>query len=428
MSVDSGRQPPTSETGRCLNGVVSEDHSLRIPGASTRGDHDRVARLGGPTAVECDDVVAGVDERCTEFVGETTTTRRIETLIEWKERVTTIEDTTYGVDEFRSGRHVDRHQVRHESTLRVSIRPGSSIVISRHRIDDEYSHDVNRWIVGARPRTLPAAAVPVGLGAVVAVGETQASWASVPMAAVVALALQVGVNYANDYSDGVRGTDDDRVGPLRLVASGLATPSAVKRAALAAFAVAALAGLILAASTTWWLVVVGAASISAGWFYTGGPKPYGYAGFGELFVFVFFGLVATVGTTYVVLERLPSETWWLGASTGALSCALLVTNNLRDVPTDKMVGKNTLAVRLGVERTRRFFVFLIAASFGSLIVASLSRPEFLFGLFALPLGASPIRSVVAGATGPRLIPVLVGTGRLQLAVGALVVAAGIVLG
>ena len=301
-------------------------------------------------------------------------------------------------------------------------------MISRRRIGDQYSLDVNRWIVGARPKTLPAAAVPVGLGAVVAVGEGHATWGAVPVAAVVALALQVGVNYANDYSDGVRGTDDVRVGPQRLVASGLAAPAAVKRAALTAFGAAAVAGLVLAVSTTWWLVPVGAVSILAGWFYTGGPKPYGYAGFGELFVFIFFGLVATVGTTYVVLERLPSETWWLGASTGALSCALLVTNNLRDVPTDQMVGKNTLAVRLGVEGTRRFFVFLIAASFGSLIMASLARPEFLVGLFALPLCASPIRAVVAGAEGARLIPVLAGTGRLQLALGVLVVAAGIVLG
>ncbi|MEY2996402.1 MAG: 1,4-dihydroxy-2-naphthoate octaprenyltransferase [Actinomycetota bacterium] len=287
---------------------------------------------------------------------------------------------------------------------------------------------MNRWIVGSRPRTLPAAIVPVALGAVVAVGEGGAVWTSVPLAAVVALALQVGVNYANDYSDGVRGTDDERVGPVRLVASGLATARAVKVAAIGSFGVAAAVGLVLAAMTTWWLLVIGAACILAGWFYTGGPRPYGYAGFGEVFVFVFFGLVATAGTTYVVLERLPAASWWLGTSTGALSCALLVTNNLRDVPTDRLVGKNTLAVRLGVERTRILYVALIAVSFVTLIVAGVDRPEFLVGLLAVPLAVRPVRDVLAGASGRELVPILGGTGRIQLVVGVLVVASTIVLG
>lgn len=270
--------------------------------------------------------------------------------------------------------------------------------------------------------------MPVALGAVVAVGEGGAVWTSVPLAAVVALALQVGVNYANDYSDGVRGTDDERVGPVRLVASGLATARAVKVAAIGSFGVAAAVGLVLAAMTTWWLLVIGAASILAGWFYTGGPRPYGYAGFGEVFVFVFFGLVATAGTTYVVLERLPAASWWLGTSTGALSCALLVTNNLRDVPTDRLVGKNTLAVRLGVERTRILYVALIAVSFVTLIVAGVDRPEFLVGLLAVPLAVRPVRDVLAGASGRELVPILGGTGRIQLVVGVLVVASTIVLG
>lgn len=287
---------------------------------------------------------------------------------------------------------------------------------------------MNRWIVGSRPRTLPAAIVPVALGAVVAVGEGGAVWMSVPLAAVVALALQVGVNYANDYSDGVRGTDDERVGPVRLVASGLATARAVKVAAIGSFGVAAAVGLVLAAMTTWWLLVIGAACILAGWFYTGGPRPYGYAGFGEVFVFVFFGLVATAGTTYVVLERLPAASWWLGTSTGALSCALLVTNNLRDVPTDRLVGKNTLAVRLGVERTRILYVALIAVSFVTLIVAGVDRPEFLVGLLAVPLAVRPVRDVLAGASDRELVPILGGTGRIQLVVGVLVVASTIVLG
>lgn len=286
---------------------------------------------------------------------------------------------------------------------------------------------MNRWIVGARPRTLPAAMVPVGLGSVVAVGEGGATWWSVPMAAVVALALQIGVNYANDYSDGVRGVDDSRVGPLRLVGSGLASARSVKTAAFTAFAVAASAGLVLAASTSWWLLAVGAASILAGWFYTGGKHPYGYSGFGEVFVFVFFGLVATVGTTYVVIERLPAESWWLGVATGGLSCALLVTNNLRDIPTDRTANKRTLAVRLGDERTRTLYVTLVGVSFAALVVASLDRPELLVGLLALPLAVSPVRSVKGGADGRSLVAVLESTGRLQLALGVLVVSSCIVL-
>lgn len=292
----------------------------------------------------------------------------------------------------------------------------------------EYPDAVNRWIVGSRPRTLPAAVVPVALGAVVAVGEGGAAWERVPLAGIVALALQIGVNYANDYSDGVRGVDDDRVGPLRLVGSGLASARSVKVAAFSSFGIAALVGLVLAASTSWWLLVVGAASILAGWFYTGGPRPYGYAGFGEVFVFVFFGLVATVGTTYVVLERLPATTWWLGTSTGALSCALLVTNNLRDVPTDRVAGKNTLAVRLGVERTRVFFVSLIVVSFAALVAAGPSRPEVLFGLLASPLAVGSVQAIRAGASGRDLVPVLSATGRLQLVVGVLVVLGVVVVG
>lgn len=286
---------------------------------------------------------------------------------------------------------------------------------------------MNRWIVGARVRTLPAALVPVGLGSGVAVGEGAASWWAVPLAAVVALALQVGVNYANDYSDGIRGVDDDRVGPVRLVGSGLASARSVKIAAVLAFFVAAVAGLVLAIATTWWLIVVGAASILAGWFYTGGPRPYGYAGFGEIFVFVFFGLVATVGTTFVVLERFPAATWWLGVATGAMSCALLVTNNLRDIPSDRESGKRTLAVRLGDSRTRGLFVALLVVGFTSLMVAGVSRPEVLVGLVAIPLAVGPIRTVGSGAIGRDLVAVLEGTGRLQLVFGCLTTGALIAL-
>ena len=279
---------------------------------------------------------------------------------------------------------------------------------------------MNRWIVGARPRTLPAAVVPVALGAAVGVGEHGARWWTVPFAAVVSLALQVGVNYANDYSDGVRGTDDVRVGPVRLVAGGLASASAVKRAAFAAFGVAAAAGLVLAATTSWWLIAVGVVSVLAAWGYTGGPNPYGYLGLGEVFVFVFFGLVATAGTTYVLLERLPALAWVLGAGAGGLACSLLVVNNLRDIPTDREVGKRTLAVRLGDARTRLLYTGLVVLAFAGVAVAAAWRPLALLGLLALVAAVPPVRVIRRGAVGRELIAVLGGTGRLQLVYGALV--------
>ena len=280
----------------------------------------------------------------------------------------------------------------------------------------------SRWRVyflGARPRTLPAAVVPVALGAGAAVGDRDVTWWRVGVALIVSLALQVGVNYANDYSDGVRGTDDQRVGPLRLVAAGLASPAAVKRAAVVALAVAALAGLLLAATTSWWLLAVGAASIAAAWCYTGGPRPYGYAGFGEVFVFVFFGLVATAGTTYVAIERITALSLVVGAAAGCLACALLVVNNLRDIPTDAVAGKRTLAVRLGDERTRRLYEALVAFAFVLLVVAAAWRPWTLLALVAITFAVAPVQAVRSGAAGPALIAVLAATGKLQLAVGAL---------
>jgi 1,4-dihydroxy-2-naphthoate octaprenyltransferase len=291
------------------------------------------------------------------------------------------------------------------------------------------SQTPNRWLLGARPRTLPAAVVPVAVGAACAVGASADGivWWRVGGALVVSLALQVGVNYANDYSDGVRGTDDVRVGPVRLVASGLASPSAVKRAALVAFAVAAAVGLVLASTTSWWLLVVGAASLLAGWGYTGGPRPYGYLGLGEVFVFVFFGLVATAGTTYVAVERVTGLALVAGAGVGALACALLVVNNLRDIPTDREVGKRTLAVRLGDARTRWFYVLLVAGAFAAVAVSALWRPPALLGLLAAPLAVPPVRMVRAGAAGRDLIAVLGATGRLQLAYG-LVLSVGLALG
>jgi len=261
----------------------------------------------------------------------------------------------------------------------------------------------------------------VAVGAAAAVGEpADIVWWRVVAALVVSLALQVGVNYANDYSDGVRGTDDVRVGPTRLVAGGLATPVSVKRAAMIAFGIAAAFGLAIALSTSLWLLAVGAAAIAAGWFYTGGPRPYGFMGLGEVFVFVFFGLVATAGTTYAAVESVTALSLVMGAAVGSLACALLVINNLRDIPTDREVGKRTLAVRLGDRRTRWFYVVLIAAAFVLCGIAAIWRTPVVIAALALPLAVAPVRSVLGGASGPTLIPVLGATGRLQLAWGLLV--------
>ena len=245
-------------------------------------------------------------------------------------------------------------------------------------------------------------------------------WWRVAPALVVSLSLQVGVNYANDYSDGVRGTDAVRVGPVRLVGSGLASPSSVKKAALAAFGVAAVAGLALAAVTSWWLLVVGAAALLAGWGYTGGPKPYGYLGLGEVFVFTFFGLVATAGTTFVVCERISAVAWLAGCAAGFLACALLVVNNLRDIPTDRDVGKRTLAVRLGDARTRWLYVGLLGAAWALLVViAVVDRPLALLGLVGVAVSVPAVRAIRGGAKGAGLIPVLGATGKVQLLTGLL---------
>ena len=286
---------------------------------------------------------------------------------------------------------------------------------------------MNRWLIGARPRTLPAAVVPVALGAAGAAGEPGSVWWRVAPALLVSLALQVGVNYANDYSDGVRGTDAVRVGPIRLVAGGLASPGEVKRAALLAFGAAAVAGLLLASVTSWWLLAVGAAALLAGWGYTGGPKPYGYLGLGEVFVFTFFGLVATGGTTYVVCERITAVAWLAGCAAGCLACALLVVNNLRDIPTDGVVGKRTLAVRLGDGRTRWFYVGLLATAMVLVVAIALAgRPLAAIGLTGVIVSVPAVRAVRGGAKGAGLIPVLGATGKVQLVTG-LLAAAGIAL-
>ena len=277
--------------------------------------------------------------------------------------------------------------------------------------------DPREWLAGTRPRTLPAAVVPVLIGSGVALGYGRFSWWRALLALAVALALQVGVNFANDYSDGIRGSDERRVGPVRLVAAGLAPPRQVLVAALGCFLVAGVAGLALAAVTSWWLVAVGAVCIAAAWFYTGGPKPYGYSGLGEVFVFLCFGVVAVAGTAYVQMKALS----WLGLAAsvpaGLLACALLMVNNLRDIGTDTVAGKRTLAVMLGDARSRAGYVLTLLAPFGIAALLAFFRPFTLLTVLALPLARLPVRSVRAGASGPALIRALGQTGRLQLAFG-----------
>jgi 1,4-dihydroxy-2-naphthoate polyprenyltransferase len=279
------------------------------------------------------------------------------------------------------------------------------------------------WFEGARSRTLPAAVAPVaaGTGAAGAIDALCPSRAL--LALLVAVALQVGVNYANDYSDGVRGTDAERTGPLRLVGSGLASPGAVRAAALVAFGVAAVTGLVLAAMTTWWLLLVGAAAIVAAWFYTGGSRPYGYRGLGEVSVFVFFGLVATTGTTYVQAERVTTTSVLLGVGCGAFACAILVANNLRDLDGDQRVGKVTLAVRLGDRRTRWVYVALMATPYVVLVPIAVIYPAALAAVVTVAPAAWTARRVLRGARGPDLVAVLKATGLVLLAYGVLLLVA-----
>jgi 1,4-dihydroxy-2-naphthoate octaprenyltransferase len=276
-----------------------------------------------------------------------------------------------------------------------------------------------QWVAGARPRTLPAAVAPVlvGSGAAAALDGFRPGPALLAM--VVALALQVAVNYANDYSDGRRGTDTDRVGPMRLVGSGAAPARQVLVAACLAFAVAAVAGLGLAALSSWWLVAVGAVCIAAAWAYTGGPVPYGYRALGEVFVFVFFGPVAVVGTTYVQTRSLEGLAVAVSVPIGLLIVAILVVNNLRDIEGDALAGKRTLAVLLGDRRTRLLFVGLFLVAFAVVAAVGVHRPWALLGLLAVPLAVPPARTVLSGERGPALISALAGTGVLTLATGVL---------
>lgn len=284
------------------------------------------------------------------------------------------------------------------------------------------------WIEGARLRTLPAAIAPVLAGTAVAVAEGSPHPLRAGLALVVALALQVGVNFANDYSDGVRGTDDDRVGPMRLVGSRAATPGAVKGAAFGSFGVAGVAGLVLVVLTAqWWLLAVGIACVVAAWYYTGGRRPYGYAGLGEAFVFVFFGLVATVGTTYVQTLTGPPAAWAAGVFTGSLASAVLVTNNLRDRAGDERAGKRTLAVRLGERGTRGLYVGLtVLGALGVIACAAWSTGWMLVGLVGFGFLVRPVVAVLQGAQGRALIPILKATGIAELACAILMLVGAVV--
>ena len=276
----------------------------------------------------------------------------------------------------------------------------------------------NLWIQGARPKTLPAAIAPVVVGSACAHLESsmQNNWLNSVFALIVSLALQVAVNFANDYSDGIRGTDKDRVGPLRLVGSGAKKPADVKKATFLAFGVAAVFGFVLAATTSWWLLLVGVLCFLAGWFYTGGKHPYGYLGFGEVFVFIFFGVVATMGTTLVINQQLTLVSFLASVVVGCLACALLAVNNLRDIVGDATSNKRTLAVRIGESGARKFYILLFIVAGCAVVSIALLHPAAMIAMLGLPAAIKPIRCVYSGATGADLINVLVMTGRVQILV------------
>jgi len=274
---------------------------------------------------------------------------------------------------------------------------------------------VNKWIAGARPRTLPAALAPVVVATSLEhMSSRPINWLNAGLALSVSLLLQIGVNYSNDYSDGIRGTDENRVGPVRLVATGLATAAAVKRAAYLTFAAAAIVGLYLSSRTSWWLVLVGAVAIIAAWTYTGGKSPYGYKGFGEVSVFLFFGLVATMGSYFVQSGRLTWKSFVVALPMGALSCAILAINNLRDLPKDAGVGKKTLAVRLGDRGARLMFVGLLLLAHIAAGIAAIITTRAFITIVLIPQTYLISGEVLKGAKGRDLIPILGRVGKLQL--------------
>ena len=274
---------------------------------------------------------------------------------------------------------------------------------------------MNKWILGARPRTLPAAIAPVIVATALAGSDW--NWFRAALALKVGVWLQIGVNYANDYSDGVKGSDDNRIGPTRLVASGLATAAQVKRAAFISFGIASIAGIWLSLLSSPWLIVVGVAAIAAAWGYTGGKNPYGYSGLGEVSVFIFFGLTATVGTYFAQTGQITALSVLCAVPMGSLACAILAVNNIRDRAQDELVGKRTLAVRLGDSKARKSFVVLLAIAHISALATLV--PGSLLTLAVLPLTISISRAVMSGASGPSLISLLGKTGKLQMFFGAL---------
>ncbi|HEY4004133.1 MAG TPA: 1,4-dihydroxy-2-naphthoate polyprenyltransferase [Pseudonocardia sp.] len=275
---------------------------------------------------------------------------------------------------------------------------------------------VEQWVQGARPRTLPNAVAPVLVGTGAAVGAGAARPVCALLALLVAVSMVIGVNYANDYSDGTRGTDENRVGPLRLVGSGAAEPAAVRAAAFGWLGLGSLAGLTLVILTrNWWLLAVGVACVLGAWFYTGGRKPYGYAGLGELAVFVFFGPVAVLGTAYVQSGPPSLLAVLCAAGVGLLSCSVLVANNLRDIESDTQSGKRTLAVLLGDRNTRRLYAALVVVPLLVSLLGAVFAPWLLLGLLAAPLGLSPVRRVLGGVGGRQLIAVLGASGMVMLA-------------
>ena len=279
---------------------------------------------------------------------------------------------------------------------------------------------MNKWLIGARIKTLPAAISPVLIGTSYA---EQINWINAALALIVALFLQIAVNYANDYSDGIKGADQNRIGPIRLVASGLASAVAVRNAAYISFLIAAIAGSILSFNISMWLFIIGGISILAAWGYTGGKKPYGYIGFGELSVFVFFGLVATIGSYYIQSEELNWQIFLLSIPVGCLSCAVLVINNLRDLSNDKLVGKRTLAVLLGDKKTRNFYIVLLVISQLVSISAAVIDIKMLFTLICIPMAVNVIKKIATGVEGIELIPILGKTARLQLLLAVITAAA-----
>ncbi len=275
------------------------------------------------------------------------------------------------------------------------------------------------WYEGARPKTLGVATACVIVGTAAGSLDGPINWWRAIAAFVVALALQVGVNYANDYSDGVRGTDANRRGPVRLTATGLATPAAVRNAAIISFGVAAVVGFALSLVVNPWLLLIGAAAILAAATYTGGPKPYGYSGLGEVMVLVFFGFVGTLGSAYVQHETIPAVTWLAALAVGLPACGILLTNNIRDIPTDTASGKRTLAVRIGAQRARALYGACLGGAILAVAVAIFFEPGAALGLLAAPLAIAPYRTVRTKSDPPSLVAALVGTVRFQLAIAVL---------